>query len=177
MIPDAFVWIQLWGIGRKGHQVKAARARQEFSDRIAAVDRAIVPHDDQLTWDLPQEMAQEEGDLFSLDVVLVEVAVQCAVETPWADGDARDGRDAVVTIVMAQDRCLTYGAPRLAYSWNQEEAGFVDEDEVGCQPCGVFFTAGHTVRFQCAIAASSRSIARRSGFWWLHPNWCRSLPT
>jgi hypothetical protein len=48
---------------------------------------------------------------------------------------------------------------------------------MGCQPCGVFFTAGQTDCFQSVMAASSRSMARRSGFWWLHPSWCRSLPT
>jgi hypothetical protein len=177
MVPDALVGIQLWGIGWKRHQVKAAGTKEEFLDRITAVDLTIVPHDDQLTRDLLQEIAQKQGSLFSLDVVLVDVAVQCAVEAPRADGDTRDGGDAVVTRAMPQDRCLACGAPRLAHGWNQEEAGFVDEDDMGRQPGGVFFTAGQTVRFQCAIAPSSRSTARRSGFWWLHPNWCKSLPT
>jgi hypothetical protein len=42
---------------------------------------------------------------------------------------------------------------------------------VGCQPCGVFFTRGHSDRFHSVMAASFRSTARRSGFWWLHPSW------
>ncbi len=119
MIPDTFIGIQLWGIGWKGHEMKAARTKQEFLYRIAAVDLAIVPQDDQLTRNLLQEMAQEQDDdLFSLDVVLVEVAVQCAVETPRADGDSRDGGNAVVTAAISQDRCLAYGAPRLADAGN-----------------------------------------------------------
>jgi hypothetical protein len=48
---------------------------------------------------------------------------------------------------------------------------------MGCQPCGVFFTAGQTDRFHSAIATSLRSTARRSGFWGLQLSWCRSLPT
>jgi hypothetical protein len=48
---------------------------------------------------------------------------------------------------------------------------------MGCQPCGVFFTRGQTDRFHVVTAASSRSTARRSGFWWLQPIWCKSLPT
>jgi hypothetical protein len=40
---------------------------------------------------------------------------------------------------------------------------------MGCQPCGVFFTRGQTDRFHSAMAASLRSTARRSGFWWLQP--------
>jgi hypothetical protein len=48
---------------------------------------------------------------------------------------------------------------------------------VGRQPCGVFFTRGQLDRFHSAMASSLRSRARRSGFWWLHPIWWRSLPT
>ena len=33
MIPNAFVGIQFRGIGWKGHQLKAARTKQEFLDR------------------------------------------------------------------------------------------------------------------------------------------------
>ena len=40
----------------------------------------------------------------------------------------------------------------------------VDEDEVGPQPCSVFFTRGQSRRIHCSIRASSRSKARDSGF-------------
>jgi hypothetical protein len=40
---------------------------------------------------------------------------------------------------------------------------------MGRQPRGVFFTRGQTDCFHSAMAASLRSMARRSGFWWLQP--------
>jgi hypothetical protein len=96
-----------------------------------------------------------------VDVALIDVAVKCAVETPRADGNGRDGGKAVMTVAMPQDWCLAHGTPRLAHGWNQEEAGFVDEDEVGSQPSDVFFTRGQTAFFHRVIATSLRSIARR----------------
>src|SRR5512136_63387 len=99
------------------------------------------------------------------------------MEAFGADGNPRDSRDPVMTISMKHDRGLSHRTPGLMDRRDQEEARFVDKDEMGCQPCGVFFTWGQTDRFHFSMAASSRSMARRSGFWWLQPSWCRSLPT
>lgn len=177
MIPDAFVGVQLRSVRREGHQMKAARASEKVLHGITTMNGAVVQQHDQMPTDLPQELAQEGGDLFALDVVFVKLAVQRAMESPGTDGDTRNGGDSVVAIPMMHDGGLSDRAPRFAHGRDQEEPGFVDKQDVGRQPCGVFFTAGHTERFHSAIAASSRSIARRSGFWWLHPTWCRSLPT
>lgn len=114
--------------------------------------------------DVAEEVPQEDDHGLALDVVGVEVAVQDTMASPGTDGDAGDRGDPVVTQAVADHGRLADGAPGLVDRRNQEEAGFVDKDEVGCQPRGVFFTAGQTVRFQCAMAASSRSSARRSGF-------------
>jgi hypothetical protein len=48
---------------------------------------------------------------------------------------------------------------------------------VGAQPGGVFFMRGQSLRTHRSMAASSLSSARRSGFWWLQPKACMSLPT
>lgn len=177
MVPDAFVGVQFRSVRREGHQMQTARASEKFLHRIAAMDGSVVQQHDQMTTDLTQEMPQEDGHLFAPNVVLVELAVQRAMESPGADGDSGDSGDAVVGIPMMHDGGLSDRTPRLAYGRDQEEPGFIDKQDVGRQPCGVFFTAGQTDRFQAAIATSLRSTARRSGFWWLHPAWWRSLPT
>jgi hypothetical protein len=127
--------------------------------------------------DLAEQMAEKRRDLLALDIVLVQLAVQRTPEALGADGDAREGRDAVVRVPVPDDRRLPHRPPRLPDRRDQEEAGFVDEDEVGPQPRGVFFTRGQPECFHAAMAASSRSRARRSGVWWLQPSWCRSFPT
>lgn len=177
MVPHAFVGVQFRGVRREGRQVQPGRAAKEFLHGVAAVNPAIVQQHDEVPGDLVQQMAEERRDLFPPDIVFIQLAVQRAVAALRADGDARDGRDAVMTIPMTHDGRLTHRAPRLPDRRDQEEARFVDEDEMGRQPCGVFFTRGQTERFHSAMAASSRSTARRSGFWWLQPSWCRSLPT
>lgn len=138
---------------------------------------AVIEKHDQTAGYLTQQMAEEYHHFLSLDVVLIQLAVQRTMEAFRADGDSGDGGDTIMTIPMMNNRGLAYRAPRLTNRRDQEEARFVNKDEVGRQPCGVFFTRGQTDRFHFAMAASLRSTARRSGFWWLQPIWWRSFPT
>jgi hypothetical protein len=78
---------------------------------------------------------------------------------------------------VAQQRCVAARRPGAEHGGREHEARFVYEDEVGPQPKGVFFTRGQVFRFQRAIAGSSRSRARRSGFWQLQPHCAKSLLT
>jgi len=176
-IPDAFVGVQFWRIGGERHQMETASAGKEFLNRIAAMDVAVVQKNDEMASYLAQQMAKKEGDLFALDVVLIELTVERAVKGLGTDGDAGDGGDAVVAIVIGLNRGLPHRPPSSTDGGKQEEAGFIDKHYVGREPRGVFFTAGHTLRFHASMASSSRSMARPSGFWGLQCSWCRSLPT
>jgi hypothetical protein len=177
VIPYSFIRVQLWGVRRKRHQVQTGRVGEKLLHRVAPMSLAIVQQSDQMTPYLTQQMAKEYCHFLPLNIILVELAVQCTMEAFRADGDTRDGRDPVMAFPVVEDRCLSHRTPGLTNRRDQEEARFVDKDEVGFQPCGVFFTRGQTERFHSAMAASLRSKARRSGFWWLQPIWWRSLPT
>jgi hypothetical protein len=177
MIPDTFVRVEFGSVRRKRNQVQTGRAPQKLPDGIPPMSLAVIQKNDHMTPNLPQQMAKEGRDFFALDIVFIEVTVQSTMKTLPADGDPGDRRDAIVAITMTQDGRLAHGAPRLPDRRDQEEARFVDKNEMGCQPRGFFFTRGQTDRFHSAMATSLRSMARRSGFWWLQPIWWRSLPT
>ena len=177
MVPHAFIRVQFRGVRRERLQVQTGGVGKKFPHRITTMNLTVVKQNDEMAMDLMQQVAEEHRHFFALDIVLIQLAVQRTMEALRADGDARDGRDAVVTVPMTHDRRLAHRAPCLTDRRDQEESRFVDEDEMGCQPCGVFFTRGQTDRFHAAITVSSRSTARRSGFWWLQPIWCKSLPT
>jgi hypothetical protein len=147
VVPDAFIGIQFGSIRGERHQVEAARAGKQILDSIGTMDLRIVQKNNQMTADLPEEMAQESLDLFALDVVLIQQAIERTMQALGADGNTGDRGDSVVAVAVTHHRGLPHRAPCFPYGGNQEEPGFVDEDDVGCQPCGVFFTAGHTVDF------------------------------
>jgi hypothetical protein len=176
-VPDSLIRIQLRGVRRKGDEMKSRRPVQELPHRLAPMGIEIIQEDDQVAADLAQKMTEERRHFFSLDVILIQMAVQRAPITLMTDGNPGNGRDAVMAITMTDDGRSPHGTPRFPHGGDQKEARFVDENDMGRQPRGVFFTFGQTECFHSATAASLRSTTRRSGFWWLQPIWRRSLPT
>jgi len=78
VIANTFVGIRFRGKGRKICRVKALRTKQEVSERIRAMNPAIVPHDDDRPAYLMQKMPQERGGRDALNVVLKELAIELA---------------------------------------------------------------------------------------------------
>ena len=112
-------------------------------------------------------MAEELTDFLLPDVLEVKL-VEKAQPLPFrADGDARDHRDLVPPIAMVDHRRLATRRPGFGNVRNEQESGFICKDYMGAQPRGFFFTRGQSFCFQRAMASSSRSMARVSGFWWL----------
>jgi hypothetical protein len=176
-VPDSFVGIELGRVGRELVEMKSARSGAECTHESSAMRIAAVPDDEEMTRDRPQQGAQEVSRLLLADVVRVQLKVEVQALSDRRDRDPGDGRDAIPAIEAPHDRGLADRGPSGSDRRSQLEARLVDEDEVGAQPLGVFFTAGQSSRTKRRIAAASRSSASFCGRWWLQPNECRSRPT
>lgn len=150
--------------------MQARMTAAELADGLSTMSAEIVPQDDDVTTEVTEQVAEECAHLGLADVLAIELVVQPQPAAARTHGDAGDDRDPIMTVAMVNNGGMASGGPGAADTGDQEEARFVGEDEVGAQPRGVFFTRGHSLRFQRSIFASSRSRARRSGFWWLHPS-------
>lgn len=157
--------------------MEAREAVTQSPDGRALVDSAIVPEHDDRPAQVPEEMAEKLTDLGLVEVGAMHPVVEAEVPTARADREAGNHREPIVPLPEAQQRGVPPRSPGLAHTGDQEEARFVDEDEVGTQPRSVFFTRGQSRRFHLVMRASSRWRARASGFWWLHPSVCISRPT
>jgi len=49
-VPYAFIWVQFWSIGRKGHQMQTRRAGKKLMYGVTTVNLAIVQQDHQMAW-------------------------------------------------------------------------------------------------------------------------------
>lgn len=137
----------------------------EFCQRFSMVRCRIVEDGDHWTAQVPQEVAEEDAHLVVPDVVEVKLVEKAQMLALRADGDSRDNRDLVPSVTMPMHGSLAARGPSLDNIRDQQEPGFVGEDDMGAQPHSVFFTRGQSFRFQRSIASSSRSTARFSGFW------------
>jgi len=164
MPPDSFVGVQLGRIAGEVLHVQARAPRDQLADLACAVNLGVVEQHDDVPAQVTQEVAEELADFPLTDVGEVQAVVEPQMSAAGAHRDGRNRRDFLAPRAVAQHRRPPARRPRLDHRRNDQEARFVEEDEVGTQPCGVFFTRGHCWRVQRAIACSSRSRARRSGF-------------
>jgi hypothetical protein len=107
---------------------------------------------------MPQEMTQEAHDLRPRNVLPVELHVQSQPVSARRHGNARDGRDLVAPVAMAELRRAAHGRPGLADVRDEEKSAFVEEDEMGPTSGGVFLYGA-----TCA-ASSARSLTRPAGW-------------
>lgn len=167
--PDPFVGIELRRVGREIGQAESWVLLEAGSHDRPAVNGAVVPDDDDGTSQMTQQGAQEVTRVRCPEILAMQLEIEPAAPPRRTEREPRDDRHAIMCLPVAQDRRLAARRPGAAHGGDQEEARFVDEDEVGPQPRGVFFTRGHSRAFHWVIAASSRCSARRSGFCGVQP--------
>ncbi len=163
--PDGFVGVELRGVGWKAFEMQPREPAADFLNPFSLVNGGVIPDHDDVPAEVAQQVPEECADLVVPDVLRVALEVQADAPTPGSKGDARDHGDAIMPVAMMNEGRLTARSPGLAHRGDQEEARLVDEDDVGTQPRSVFFTLGQVRRVQRSMASSSRSNARRSGFW------------
>jgi hypothetical protein len=144
------------------------------------VNSAVVPKDNNMAAKMLQKIAQKPAHFFMLDVFHVQGVVKAEAFALRTDRNTGDYRDAIMLLMVADNRSLPARCPRSAHGRDQQKAGLVGEHQIGAQPRSVFFTCGHFVRFHCSIALSSCCQGRFFGFWQLHrrpimmrPMWSR----
>lgn len=174
--PDSFIGIEFRGIRRKRFEMQPGKAPTQRANRLALVLPAVVPQHDDRPSQMAQEMTQKRDRLALLNVLPMDLVVQPNVSLLGTHRNGRDDRELLARRAVCQDWRLTDRCPGPRDTGNQLKARLVQEDQMGLQACNFFFTRGHAWVFHRAIAAASRSIARRSGFCTLHPSRWSSRP-
>lgn len=158
MRPHVFHWIEFGSVCRQPLRDNSATGSPKIvADQSAAMDSRTVPEDEDAPLDMALQMRKELHDLLALDAALVDLkkeAPQC---------DAADDGEALPVEAFVQQWRLSAQRPSAHPSWLGAQSAFVDKDDGAALFFGVFFNIGHVLRFQVAMAFSSRSKARRSG--------------
>ena len=138
-----------------------------------------IPYDDDGAVKLLQEVLQKGNHEVRIDIGIgmkTEEKTKVTSARGYAEG-CNDRYLFMGTGLLIQPRCLPARAPGSADKGRHHHAVFVDKDQPGLQPGCFFLMRGHSTLTQRVIPFSSRSTARRSGFWGLHPSAWRRRPT
>lgn len=162
--PHTFVGVEFRRVRRQVHEMQSGHAETELLDERALVNAQVVPDQHHRATQVTQQVLQELDGLHVVDVPVMPLVVEADPSAPRAHRDPGDHRDAIMTLPVAKERRLPTRRPASCNRWSEHEARFVYEREVGPQVQSPLFTRGQRVLVQRAMASSSRSRARRSGF-------------
>jgi hypothetical protein len=141
--PGPLVRIEFGRVRRESLHVEPRSASQQPAHLGSVMDRAPIPEQHDVPAPMPQEQAQEDGDLDMGDVVEVEMRVEPTPVTRRADRDGGNGRDAVVAVAMVHHRRRPAGRPCTAHVRDEQKAALIKEDQMGLQVAGFFLMARH----------------------------------
>lgn len=177
LVPDALVGIEFRCIRREPFQVNPREATTELTNGFTLVGFPVVPYHDDMPAQMAKQVAEELADLGLLNILAVKLAIQPKPSSRGTDGHGGNSRDLVVLVRVMDDGSLPTRPPRTADRRDQEVSGFINKGDMGTQPRRPFFMRGQSRCFHASIAASSRCVARFSGFWQVHSSAWRSRPT
>ena len=136
----------------------------ELPDRPAAMRGQSVPDDQQLARKMTQQMREKLDDLRAADGSWK----QPEIEVP--PSDSRHHRKCLPREVVLQHRCLSFRCPGACAVRALAQSAFVGEDDGTPFFSGFFLIPGQRFRFHARMLVSSRSRARPTGRWQLHPS-------
>src|SRR5262245_48530005 len=119
------------------------------------MDGGAIPHDQQLTRNVPQHMRKEAYNILTVIGLFLDLYQQL---TAWCD--RTDCRQVIVATGRTHDRWLTDRRPGAHQGWQQIKACFIYPDKGSPFAFGFFLISGHFSLRQCSMAASLRSVAR-----------------
>jgi hypothetical protein len=166
VVPDALIRIDVRRVARQGFEMDALRTAcgQELPDEVATMDGGAIPNHEQFALDVPQEMFEETDNVLAIERPILHQEQQ-----PLIWGDTADGRKMIACQRDAQHRRLSTRGVGTHDPGQQVEAGLIYPDNGAVFLSGFFLIAGQRSAYQAAIAASSRCVARRIGFWGVQP--------
>lgn len=153
-------------------------SNEQFLYFFGAMRLKTVPHDNDMTRQFLQNAPKEGYDRVCINI---DIGMQAEIhaEAVSAGNNAKsadNGNFLMRTGFLIQDRSLPTRAPSSPDQWGHQHAAFVDENDIRLQFGSFFLIRGQSTLTHSLILVSSRSMARRSGFWGLHPRSWRIRP-
>jgi len=123
--------------------------------------------------------APKEGYDYVCINIKIGMQTKIKAETASTGSNAKcadNGNFFMRTGFLIKNRSLPTRAPSFPDQWGHQHAAFVDKNDISFQFGRFFLIRGQPTLTHSLILVSSRSMARRSGFWGLHPRSWRIRP-
>lgn len=139
--------------------------------------RKPVPEERDSTLDVSRKMFESGKRIFFFHRSTSKGAERSDTLHRSISGNDACGGDVFPRTRRPNDRSSALLPPRTPHDWTFRVSRFIEKTERRFQVRPLFWSLGHSTCFQLRMAFSSRSFARRIGFWHEKPSACMTCQT
>jgi len=138
MVPNKFVGVKLRRVSWEVKGLDSRIASKNLPDELGSVDRAFVPEKEEFAGKVTSQVSNKFSDLRGSNVFAVETGVKSEAFSFGRDADRRDRRDFSPASRDSNRRSSALRRPRFLDIRDQRESAFVEENQAGPKPSGLF---------------------------------------
>ncbi len=137
--PDIFSGIEFRGIGGELFDVESGMEGDPLLHCAAAMDRAPIPQQDNRAPQVPKQVLEEGADIQSREIAGAQREREGQPFSLGRDGQRTDRGDPMLLGDVAYDGGTALRRPRAGYGGDEQEARFIEEDQMGATSLSVFY--------------------------------------
>lgn len=139
MIPNQFVGVKFRRVSREVKGLDPRILFKDLPDKLSPVERAFVPEKEDFSGKVAPQVPDKLSDLRGSNVFVgVKTGVKSETFSFGRDGDGGNGRDFSPASCNRKPRSSALRRPRFLNIRNQRKSAFVEEDQTGSKPSGLF---------------------------------------
>lgn len=154
LVPDIFGRVEFRRIGREKVRMESWMGVEPLLDFPTAMDRSPIPQQDHRPPKMPEQVLQERSDIQPREIAGTKVKIEGQPPSSGRHGQGTDRRDPVLLVEIVNDRRFPFGGPGAGHVRDEQETGFIEEDQMGPTSFGVFLYAAS------GTASNAQSLLR-----------------
>jgi hypothetical protein len=117
--------------------------KEKLLNFFTSMDGSAIPQQEHGASEMFEQFFKERTDIQTVKIPPPKPEVKNQAFPFWGYRQSTDGGNPVLSVEVIEDRGLSFGSPGATDVWNEQEARFIDEDQMGPKFFG-FFLYGAT---------------------------------
>ncbi len=139
--PNKFNRVEFWCADRKVIDMQAWILGNELLNELALMDGMVIPHQNDLAWNNPQQPFQKSDDLLTAQAAPIRASDQFDLAAIWADQQCAQQVQPLVVLQAGTDgRRMSSRRPAALERRNQRETAFIFKNQRGQQFTPLFLS-------------------------------------
>ena len=138
IVPELLGWVEFRGIRRELFEMQPRVSPAHRLDGTPPVNTGAIPEEDDLAPQLAQQRPEEVRHVNRFEITSLQAEIQTPVLPLRGHGERGQGGEAVMPIIIGNDRGLPHRRPGAAAGGYEQKAALIQEGQVGVEPAGFF---------------------------------------